>query len=285
MWGLSCAQGSSETPASAPSGADARSTDTATGVSQDALDTDLPDPPDPACADPACSEVVVAAGAFTMGCNAEADDQCDADEQPPHSVVLSAFAIDRTEVTVGAYRACVDAGVCSPPGDHWPACNGAVADRSDHPINCVGFGQARDYCAFVGKRLPTEAEWEKAARGTDRRVSPWGSHPPVCELVNFAGCEFSTAPVGSRPRGASPYGALDMAGSVLEWVSDFYDEAYYGVSPGVDPSGAASGFFRVARGGSYYGYPRYLRTSIRDPMDPPFEGDYIVGIRCARSLP
>ncbi len=243
-----------------------------------------PEPPSEVqCVDVDCAEVIVSAGPFVMGCNEAQDDQCDADERPTHTVTLAKFAIDRTEVSVAAYGECVAAGACATPSVEWHDCNWERPGRDRHPVNCVDFDHALAYCTWAGKRLPTEAEWEKAARGTDHRVYPWGNSPPHCGLVNFAGCELDTAEVDSRPDGASPYGALDMAGSVLEWVSDHYAEDYYARSPAEDPSGGA-GEERIARGGSYFGFPRYLRTSIRDIYSLPYQGDYIVGIRCARSL-
>ena len=249
---------------------------------------DRTDPTGPAipgqCLTDECHALIVPAGPFTMGCNDDDDDQCDADERPAHEVHLDAFAIERTEVSVAQYAECVTAGACTAPSSAWSACNWGRAGRDNHPVNCLDFEAGQAFCAWRGWRLPTEAEWEKAARGTDRRIYPWGNEPPSCDRVNGAGCAFDTTPVGSMPAGASPYGVLDLAGNLLEWVSDGYDESYYSVSPAQNPTGPSESVARVARGGSYYGFPRYLRTSIRDRYYVPYEGDYIVGVRCARSL-
>jgi formylglycine-generating enzyme required for sulfatase activity len=172
-----------------------------------------------------------------------------------HRARLSAFRIDRHEVTVERYAKCVKNGACTVPasGDQ---CNWGVKGRDQHPINCVDWHQAKTYCHWAGKRLPTEAEWEKAARGTDRRPHPWGEEEPSCEravvrVKGEAGCgRDSTWPVGSKPAGASPYGVLDMAGNVREWVADWFDE-YPSGKLVEDPTGPAKGDRRVCRGTSY----------------------------------
>ncbi len=244
---------------------------------------DEPVPTNPLqCVDAGCHRIVVAAGPFTMGCNEALDDQCDADERPPHEVTLPEFHLDRTEVAVAQYRACVKAGACTEPIVSWADCNSRGGpERDAHPMNCVNRAQAAAYCAAVGGRLPTEAEWEKAARGSDLRVYPWGNAPPDCDRTNFSGCHGGTIPVGSLPAGASAYGALDMAGNVLEWVSDWHGADYYAVSPAASPPGPETGEYYVARGGSYAGFPRYVRCSIRDPYLADDVPDTLVGIRCA----
>ena len=140
--------------------------------------------------------------------------------------VLPDFGIDRTEVRVDEYAACVLSGACTRPGTR-ASCNWSDADRGDHPINCVNWEQARNYCAWVGKRLPSEQEWEKAARGEDGRVFPWGDEPATCDVAVIEsgaegrGCGHgSTWPVASLESGRSPYGIFDMAGNVLEWTAD-----------------------------------------------------------------
>jgi formylglycine-generating enzyme required for sulfatase activity len=192
---------------------------------------------------PGAAMVDVPQGPFWMGCNEALDADCSGNEYPYHEVTLSAYRIDVTEVAVVAYADCVDAGACSEP-DSGAACNWSAVGRGDHPINCVDWQQAADYCAWAGKRLPTEAEWEKAARGTDGRKYPWGSDAPTCSLANFyygvGGCADGTVPVGSSPAGASPYAALNLAGNVGEWVADWYETFYYASSPSDDPVGPAA---------------------------------------------
>jgi len=197
---------------------------------------------------PPAGMVLVPDGSFHMGC-APSDSTCHDDEAPRHKVVISAFYIDATEVTVAAYRSCTSAGHCSPPGT-FEQCNWDQSSRTNHPINCVSWHQADSYCRWAGKRLPTEAEWEKAARGTDDRIYPWGNQPPTCQLAimdeDGDGCgRESTWPVGTREAGKSPYGALDMTGNVWEWVNDRYRDDAYATHGSHDPTGPAEGTARV----------------------------------------
>lgn len=205
--------------------------------------------------------VLVPAGEFFMGCNEEADKACSSDEKPGRSVFLDAFAIDKTEVTVAEYRQCVEAGKCTSTGltmPYWDGkehaesasfCNWDKSDGAQHPINCVDWMQADAYCRWAGKRLPTEAEWEKAARGTDKRVYPWGNE---WDATKANAIPRGTVPVGSFPTGASPFGVLDLSGNVWEWTADWYDSAYYQNGPTQNPSGPGTGIFRSVRGGSWY---------------------------------
>ena len=216
--------------------------------------------------------VSVPAGAFMMGCNSAVDTSCNPDESPYHSVSLAAFSIDKTEVTEAAYSACIAAGACL-------AIQGLASDQV--PIHDMTLANATAYCAWAGKRLPTEAEWEKAARGTDGRIYPWGNDAPTCDKAVFGTCATAPAAVGGRTAGASPYGALDMAGNVAEWVSDFYAADYYASSPGSDPPGPSAGTNHVDRGGWYRSSVAQVRASFREANSGDTAVDY-VGFRCAR---
>jgi formylglycine-generating enzyme required for sulfatase activity len=209
--------------------------------------------------------VAVPAGEFTMGSPAG---QGSEDEHPQHQVTLDGYWIDRTEVTNAQYRRCVEAGACAQAG-----CMGDSSYNADaQPVVCVSWEDAAAYCGWAGARLPTEAEWEKAARGTEGRTYPWGDEAPDCGRANYSGCEGRPSGVGSHPGGASPYGVLDMAGNVWEWVSDWYDGSYYGRSPAGNPQGPESGQYRVLRGGSCYNVSDFVRSAYR--------GGYIPGDRC-----
>ena len=242
--------------------------------------------------------VKVAAGPFSMGCNEKVDSECDPDEKPGRTVNLPTFFIDRTEVTVNAYAACVRAGKCSDhhlDGVENPGrlafrqstyCNWGKARRGWHPINCVDWKQATEYCAWRGRRLPTESEWEKAARGVDARKYPWGNSGfGSREVANIAdetakrafsewtiargyddGFE-GTSPVGTFPVGVSPYGALDMAGNVWEWTLDWYSRERN---------------YRVSRGGGWLLAPSHTRASNRG-KNLPARRNGNQGFRCAYS--
>ncbi|HSA33010.1 MAG TPA: formylglycine-generating enzyme family protein [bacterium] len=247
--------------------------------------------------------VEVPAGEFWMGCNEAVDDQCEGDESPYHAVTLSAYKIGKYEVTVGEYQQCVTNGTCNNSNEnepHYytntdiPYCNLGAPDRDNHPMNCLSWYGAKAYCEWIGGRLPTEAEWEKAARGTDGRKYPWGDTPAVsCDYAVMddddaggEGCGTDgTMPVGSKPNGVSPYGAHDMIGNVWEWVNDRYDEDYYTSSPTNNPTGPETGDGRVMRGGSWRHdlviYLIYLRASSRVDVGEGSIADYF-GFRCAK---
>lgn len=248
---------------------------------------------------------LVPASTFMMGCDEDVDSYCNYQyshtEGPVHSVTLSAYYIDRTEVTVADYAECVDAGVCTEPLTDSEMidqsiennCNWNVFARGDHPVNCVNWTQASTYCDWLGKRLPTEAEWEMAARGTDNRNFPWGIAEPTCDLTNYnvttmdsesLGCGTGTTGVvcTNSPDGDSPYGLCDMAGNVYELVNDIYSDTYYTKDPEVNPQGPDTGNYRVIRGGAYTSVEGTLRTTWRYFVSAGDARGYL-GFRCVKS--
>jgi serine/threonine-protein kinase len=212
--------------------------------------------------------VYVPAGKFLMGSTRGDPDAYD-NEKPQHTVYLDAFWIDSTEVTNAQYRKCVEAGACEEPGC-W---DDEMDNAPQQPVVCVTWSDARDYAAWVGGRLPTEAEWEKAARGTDGRIYPWGNRPPNCSKANYSGCLGKANTVGAYTSSASIYGALDMAGNVWEWVADRYDERYYAHSPKRNPQGPDSADRRVVRGGAFFDDPGSIRCAYRGGGSPNYWGD------------
>ncbi|MBT4501510.1 MAG: SUMF1/EgtB/PvdO family nonheme iron enzyme [Gemmatimonadetes bacterium] len=237
----------------------------------------------PEPASPFHNMVLVPAGEFPMG-----TDLHNRDEAPTHPVYLDSFYIDRYEVTVSSYRACLEADACYPRPRIGGKCNWWKPKRERHPMNCVNWDEASRYCRWAGKRLPTEAEWEKAARGTDGRPFPWGDKRPRCRYAVMdekePGCgSGKTGAVGQLLAGASPYGALDMAGNASEWVADWYAEDFYERSPRTNPTGPSSGTQRVFRGGSWRLFGGFLSTTHRFSSPPTLRHDD-VGFRCARSV-
>jgi formylglycine-generating enzyme required for sulfatase activity/PKD repeat protein len=256
--------------------------------------------------------VRVGAGTFQMGSGPD-DMYHWQDQRPRHTVNLNAFDIDKYEVTNARYAACVAAGACNAP---WSTMSGSRSDYygnatyADYPVVAVTWQQAVAFCTWDGKRLPTEAEWEKVARGPlDTRAFPWGNAAPDCTRANFApgsnACVGDTNAVGSYPAGASPYGAMDMAGNVSEWTNDVYGSDYYCTGPGADteppyghycdytqapyvspwlsPAGPPSGSARVARGEYFYSDTPEI-TVFRRMHYPISAGSYTryLGFRCAR---
>jgi sulfatase modifying factor 1 len=199
-------------------------------------------------------------------------------ESPQKKVRLDAFYIDKYEVTNARFRKYFV------PEERYSR----SFELNEQPVVGVTWYQARDYCKRVGKRLPTEAEWEKAARGTNGHIYPWGNRRATCSLavmgLTMPSCNrgFSTWEVGSRPRGASPYGAMDMAGNVTEWVADRYSGTYYRISPPKNPKGPSGGGLRVLRGGAWFNSTMLLRAAFRTGFDPN-ETNHGVGFRCAKS--
>ena len=223
-------------------------------------------------------QVFVPAGPFTMG-----SDNGDSDERPVHTVTLDAYWIDQTEVTNSMYASCVAAAACQPPGDSSSYTRSSYygdVSYADYPVIYVSWKDAYAYCEWAERRLPTEAEWEKAARGTDARTYPWGEDVS-CDQANYFSCVGDTTRVGSYATGASPYRALDMAGNVWEWVADWYDSRYYESSPNRNPPGPASGQYRVLRGGSWDYYGNLIRASFRSNVNPTNRNSN-VGFRCAQ---
>jgi formylglycine-generating enzyme required for sulfatase activity len=231
--------------------------------------------------------VLIPAGAFQMGSN-----QGQADERPAHTVTMSAFLIDVYEVTNANYARCVKAGKCPAPAskssntrvdyyDNWAYAN--------YPVINVSWNEATSYCQWRGARLPTEAEWEKAARGglQDNSYS-WGNASPACFLGVVYGAQFGncdtkdTLAVGSFTQNG--YGLFDMAGNVYEWVNDWYSPNHYAVLQNVNPSGPPSGENKVVRGGGWDTYPTNLRVADRGYSNAANRGDNL-GFRCAASVP
>ena len=220
---------------------------------------------------------VVPAGEFTMG-----SPTGDTDEQPAHRVYVDGFSMDKYEVTVGQYAAFLQAKGVEPPSD-WKTMNQAANQK--RPVANMEWADAATYCTWAGKRLPTEAEWEKAARGTDGRLYPWGNDPPTPLHANYGKTDWNNhgvlVPVGTLEAGKSPYGIYDMAGNVWEWVSDWYGYNYYKNSPPQNPTGPSSGGTKVIRGGSWYSNPAALRSANRSLISPTDQG--LTGFRCVKT--
>lgn len=224
--------------------------------------------------------IMIPEGAFRMG--ADGTDALE-DEKPQHEVWLDRFEMDRDEVTTGHYAEFL-ASTARPAPWQWESVD--LSQHSDRPVIGVSWFDAEAYCRWRGKRLPTEAEWEKAARGTDGRLFPWGNQSPREALANFGlGARFSysqvLAPVERYEQGRSPYGLSQMAGNVGEWVADWYGSAYDETGARRNPSGPELGSFRVVRGGSWSDLPKYLLTYGRFKLPPETRNSY-TGFRCAR---
>jgi eukaryotic-like serine/threonine-protein kinase len=234
--------------------------------------------------------VYVPEGDFSMG---SVSDRLD--EQPVHKVYLDAYWIDKTEVTNNMYALCVAQGACqstaySPLKTETDRC--ISGDSPNSPVTCVDWDMANTYCQWAGRRLPSEAEWEKAARGTDGRTYPWGNAAPTCALANLYSlgnntqpCHWNPVGVGNYLGGASPYGALDIAGNAWEWVNDWYSATYYLHSPERNPTGPDSGTYHVLRGLSWENNVDVVRSAYRlgGNLTDIYNYNPITGFRCARS--
>jgi formylglycine-generating enzyme required for sulfatase activity len=214
--------------------------------------------------------VAIPAGTAVIG-----SDAGEVDERPSRRLEVAAFELDRFEVTLEEYGACVEAGACEPSGRDYLECNARRADRAEHPVNCVSHAMASVFCKFRGARLPTEIEWEYAARGGDGRTYPWGDEPPkgkACYLRKQEG--KGTCAVRAPSPDRSPFGVMGLAGNVSEWTATAYCASG-------DRRGCKEGAF-VTRGGSYdMENPTFVRASYRDFVDAGRTG-YNLGFRCAR---
>jgi formylglycine-generating enzyme required for sulfatase activity/ribosomal protein L40E len=258
------------------------------------------DPPPPPASIDTTEEVFIPAGEFSMGSSDEflaylatmtgASRSNWEHESPQHSVVLDAYYIDKYEVTNARYQRCVSAGVCDSQRATLVLENtdsdNIQAEYSNFPVTGVTWFQAETFCQWEGKRLPTEAEWEKAAKGEDARVFPWGDYLPDKTLLRYGG---RLSHVGSYPKGASPYGVMDMIGNVGEWVSDWYQADYYNLMQNQNPTGPIAGQARVIRGWgslsrSSWDYMADQRTTSRIGHFSPDAFFDNVGFRCARAV-
>jgi formylglycine-generating enzyme required for sulfatase activity len=218
----------------------------------------------------------VLAGEFAMGSEGGDDN-----EKPVHRVFLDAFWIDQTEVTNGMYALCVQNQKCRTPDSKESLTRHNYYDEPkyiNYPVIYVDWNMAKTYCEWAGRRLPTEAEWEKAARGTDAFVYPWGNAMPNHTLLNYKDAIGDTTEVGIYPDGASPYGALDMAGNVWEWVNDWFAPDYYQNSPASNPPGPSSGQTHVLRGGAWNLDDIPVRSTYRGTH--PSRPNLGIGFRC-----
>jgi formylglycine-generating enzyme required for sulfatase activity len=236
----------------------------------DQPDADVPPGPEPD-AGVAGPLVNVPGGDFFMGCEIAVDLSCPFDAIPAGFVLLSPYQIERQEVTAAAWEDCRRAGACRSLGAY-------DARLGDLPVAGVTWDDAVDYCTHVGRRLPTEAEWERAARGDDERDYPWGDQEPNCALASISGCG-PARPAGTHPGDQSPVGATEMAGNVAEWVADWYAPGYLGDD--IDPTGPADGQEKVVRGGSFQAGAAAARTYARARAAPSAMSPAI-GFRCAR---
>jgi formylglycine-generating enzyme required for sulfatase activity len=223
------------------------------------------------------TQLLVPAGEFLMGKEGEPDE-----DSPIHEVYLNAYWIDKVEVTNSMYAKCVAEDACALPTIRLNTYYGNWIYR-DHPVVYVSWFRADEYCQWAGRRLPTEAEWEKAARGTEKNKYPWGDASPNPRLVNFADSLIGESVSAYRyPLGASPYGALNMVGNVREWIADWFSITYYRESPAENPMGPQDGKERSLRSGAYDANANEIFTTSRYKHEPNSAG-LSRGFRCAES--
>lgn len=243
--------------------------------------------------------LLIPEGEFTMG----TDDvgagwhQGNSNEYPEHTVILKSYYIDQFEITIARYAKFLEAAKHSTPPS-WD--DEAVTLAGDRPVVGVDWEDANAYCKWAGERLPSEAEWEKGARGTDKRRFPWGDMQPFVDIANYnrglwvsypitlapvtSGAEGMSIRHGLKDGGKSPYGLYHMAGNAAEWVGDWYDREYYAKAPKENPTGPSAGEKKVLRGGSWGDPPRNIRVTARFSADPEFR-DTSIGFRCAMDAP
>ncbi len=220
--------------------------------------------------------IYIPAGDFIMG-----DNGFDA---PIHTVNLDAYWIQQTKVTNRMYEQCVKTGACTPPTQTLGGPVFGNPEFANHPVVGVNWEQAQTYCAWIQGSLPTEAQWEKAARGLSANIYPWGNSEPSCDLLNYANCNGTTNSVTAYEAGKSPFGLWDMAGNVFEWVYDWYDPNYYSQSPSANPMGPENGQYRVVRGSSFESAEEQVASAIRR-FDEPTDNRRDTGFRCAVANP
>lgn len=253
------------------------------------------------------SEMVeITGGSFMMGCR-NGDTLCyeNGEEEPLHSVAISAFKMDKFEVTTADYKKCIEAGFCNNSDDEKPhyivaepegyytnncTINSPDWDEDELSVNCISWYGADAYCKWVGRRLPTEAEWEYAASGTAGTLYTWGDESPTCEYTMMFDSVSSKSGCGTESVGKpgqylndeSPFGVFDMTGNLTEWVSDYYKKDYYSESPSNNPQGPETGSYKVFRGGFWGGSdPAIFRNSAR-PYLPPETALSMHGFRCVK---
>jgi formylglycine-generating enzyme required for sulfatase activity len=239
--------------------------------------------------------IFIPSGWFVMGTNESAvlekvmsfleEREGCAAETPQHRVYLEAFYIDETPVTYAEYKCFLEAHLDRPAPRDWDRQRRTFPPpKADHPVVYVSWHDAMDYARWAGKRLPTEAQWEKAARGTDRRLYPWGNDfdPARCNSWEM-GIRGTTPVTQYAPHGNSPYGVMDLAGNVWEWCADWYDPHYYETSPLYNPTGPRAGIFRVLRGGAWSTDPEAKRVTHRGYCYPTYD-NVLVGFRCVAPI-
>ena len=246
--------------------------------------------------------VTIPGGSFKMGCDKELEKKCPNDAKPPHEVALSSYVIDKFEVTVELFEKCIQENICNnddPEKPHYRTsedlfdCNIGNDSRKNHPVNCVTWFGAKAYCEWLGKRLPTEAEWEYAAKSGQNRIYPWGDTPATCENTVMFDEEESpivscgkrfTFPIGSKPEGVSAQGVYDLSGHVAEHTNDWYEENFYSTEEASQkdtqgPAEPEENKYKVIRGGSFIYGNDHAKSSFRGSTEPN-KPDIDFGFRC-----